>query len=189
MKYNIGDKVRVRRDFADRSYYMEDKANSWCVTDGMLELRGRVVTINEATPGGYHIEEFCCWWTDEMFEGKVNDKKIVITTDGAETIARLYEGKKVVKSATAKCSPDDKFDFGIGAQLAFERLVETTAKKKDEYYNGKVVCIAPCGGFTVGKVYTFVNGRVTDDDGYGRPITGRKIRKIDEFDGFIPFVE
>jgi hypothetical protein len=50
--------------------------------------------------------------------------KIVITAEGAETLARLYDGSKVVKSATAKCSPDDKFSFKTGAKLAFERLTK-----------------------------------------------------------------
>jgi hypothetical protein len=48
--------------------------------------------------------------------------KVIITTDGTETLARLYENGKVVKSATAKCAPEDEFDFNIGARLAFDRL-------------------------------------------------------------------
>lgn len=56
----------------------------------------------------------------------MKNKKIVITTDGVETIARFYDGKKVIKSATAKCSPDDTFDFNIGAKIAFERLIGAT---------------------------------------------------------------
>lgn len=54
----------------------------------------------------------------------MENKKIVIITDGKETHARLYDGKKVIKSAIAKCSPDDEFDFDIGAKLAFERLMK-----------------------------------------------------------------
>lgn len=56
--------------------------------------------------------------------------KIVIITDGKETIARLYDGKNVIASAIAKCSPDDAFDFNIGAKLAFERLMK---EEKDEW--------------------------------------------------------
>ena len=68
-------------------------------------------------------------WVDEMFESVA--RKIVITTDGNETLARLYEGNKVVKSATAKCAPDDEFNFNTGARLAFDRLIgeEKTAEK------------------------------------------------------------
>lgn len=60
-----------------------------------------------------------------MFE-PVCDNKIVITTDGMETVAKLYDGKKIIKRATAKCSPNDEFNFETGAKIAFERLIEET---------------------------------------------------------------
>jgi hypothetical protein len=49
--------------------------------------------------------------------------KIVITTDGKTTTARMYEGKRVVREGKATCSPEDKFDYDYGAQLAFDRLM------------------------------------------------------------------
>lgn len=53
------------------------------------------------------------------------EQKIIITTDGKTTTARLYEGgKNLIKTAEAKCSPSDTFDFETGAKLAFERLFE-----------------------------------------------------------------
>lgn len=51
-------------------------------------------------------------------------QKIVITTDGKTTLARMYEGKTVIKSAEAKCSPADEFDFNLGAKIAFGRLMK-----------------------------------------------------------------
>ena len=60
----------------------------------------------------------------EYFE-PVYDPKIVITTDGNKTLARLYENNEVVRTAEAKCSPN----FETGAKLAFERLME----KKDGF--------------------------------------------------------
>ena len=58
--------------------------------------------------------------------------KIVITADGKTTTAKRYEGNKVVKTAEAKCHPDDKFDFAIGAKLACDRLLEE--KKEPENF-------------------------------------------------------
>jgi hypothetical protein len=49
--------------------------------------------------------------------------KILITTSGNKTLARLYEGDKVVKSAEAKCAPSDTYDFKTGAELAYNRLM------------------------------------------------------------------
>ena len=50
------------------------------------------------------------------------DEKIVVTANGKTTTAKLYNGKTVVKTAEAKCSPDDEFDFLTGAHLAVSRL-------------------------------------------------------------------
>ena len=66
--------------------------------------------------------------------------KIVITTDFTTTTATHYDGNQKVKTATAKCAPDDKFNFTTGAQLAFNRLVygtdynpaEVALKQKEE---------------------------------------------------------
>lgn len=129
-KYNIGDKVRVRTDLSKGiRYYMADKSISEYVVDKMMKFAGKIVTITRAGIK-YGIEE-CGWsWTDEMFEGKVNENKIVITTDGTETLARLYEDNKVIKRAVAKCSPDDTFNFETGAKIAFDRLIENKPVKE-----------------------------------------------------------
>jgi hypothetical protein len=94
---------------------------------------------------------------------------IVITTDGKTTTATEREGKKVIKTATAKCSDKDTFDFAEGARVAFERLQGRDPfpnEKKPKYYNGKVVCVK--SGFswwTVGKIYDVRNGRIKANDG------------------------
>ena len=57
-----------------------------------------------------------------------NDKKIVITTDGKTTTAKLYNGKNIIKTAKTKCSPEDEFDFNTGALIAFGRLTDSELK-------------------------------------------------------------
>lgn len=76
------------------------------------------------------------WWHN-MSKGTVSIKmgikkgqKIIITTDGKTTKARLFDGKELIKSAEAKCHPDDEFDFETGAKVAFDRLVEREEKVK-----------------------------------------------------------
>ena len=65
-----------------------------------------------------------CWWClDYILEPvPIVNEKIVITTDGKTTTAKMYANKSVIKTATAKCSPDDKFAFVTGAKIAFDRL-------------------------------------------------------------------
>lgn len=49
-------------------------------------------------------------------------KKIVITTDGKTTTAKMYDGKSCIKVSEARCCPSDAFDFQTGAEIAFNRL-------------------------------------------------------------------
>ena len=126
MRFKVGDKVRVRKDLkVGNRYYMDDKKEDIGFVFGMKEFLGKIVTISGFCCGMYDIKESNHSWTDEMFEPVCNNK-IVITTDGMETVAKLYDGKKIIKHATAKCSPDDEFNFETGAKIAFERLIEET---------------------------------------------------------------
>jgi len=77
------------------------------------------------------------WYVPEHLLKPISDNKIVITTDGKTTLARLYEGNKVVKSAQAICSPDDDFDFGYGARLAFDRLMDKPEFKPHLWFDGE----------------------------------------------------
>lgn len=65
-----------------------------------------------------------------------------VILEGSNLFTDYYgRGSKVVASASAKCSPDDIFDFNIGAKLAFDRLYEgydMTPKPKRKPYNGLI---------------------------------------------------
>lgn len=125
-KYKVGDKVRVKADIKeDVSYKMEDSSWKDCAVPRMVKFAGKIVTIKRVGYK-YSIEEDNGYytWTDGMFECLADNHKIVINTDGKTTTASMYDGKELIKKAEAKCSPDDKFDFMVGAKLAMERLEE-----------------------------------------------------------------
>lgn len=63
-------------------------------------------------------------------------QKIVITTDENTTLAELYLGGEVIRTAKSVCCPDDKFDFATGAEIAFNRLLESEFVPHLEY-NGE----------------------------------------------------
>lgn len=162
MKYKIGDHVVIKESNVE----------------GIEKFAGRTGVIKRVkdvswseysywiTPDGW--EDDCgIWCKVERLIESINPEKIIITTDGKTTTATKYfaDGKKV--SATANCSPEDTFDFNVGAKLAMERLMEAVEPPK--YYNGKVVCIsnhALTKLYTVGKLYEVVNGEFIDDVGY-----------------------
>lgn len=84
---------------------------------------------------------------------------------GRETTAMLVKGADIVKTAVARCHPADEYDRGEGAKIAVNRLFVP-----EQYYNGKVVCIATdYNWWTVGKVYNVVDGVITADDGVKYP--------------------
>ena len=187
MKYKVGDKVRIVSKWGKGCFQSPNgEMDKWL---------GKIMTVRYVGTKLYRMAEDIKdnerggrGWSENCIAGLACENKIVITTDGAETLARLYDGKKVVKTATAKCSPADKFSFETGAKIAFERLIDY-AEKEPKYFNGKVVCVYEELGFTVGKIYEFVNGQCLDDQKTLRP-TCVKCKDLSWFNGvFIPLVE
>lgn len=90
-------------------------------------LSGKTVTICErfsfAGPC-YRCEEVpYASFREEAISGyATREEKVVITTDGYRTTARLYNGKNLLRTAEARRNPEDPFDFETGARLAFSRL-------------------------------------------------------------------
>ena len=188
MKYKVGDKVRIVSEWGKGCYQnLNGKMDKWL---------GKVMTVRYVGITLYRMvediedNEWGGWvWSENCIAGIAGENKIVITTDGAETLARLYDGNKVIKTATAKCSPDDKFSFETEAKIAFERLFDGEEKEEPKLFNGKVVCVNEYIGFTVGKIYEFVDGQGLDDQKAGRPLFF-KCKDLSFFDGvFIPLVE
>lgn len=69
MKYKVGDKVRVRSDLEKNKGY-----GGWYTSEGMVKMRGEIVTIREVKSSSYELEENDFRWTDEMLEGLVEDE-------------------------------------------------------------------------------------------------------------------
>lgn len=123
MKFKVGDRV-VANEKANAVYGITRKGWQGVVTKvcGNHEI---VVTRDPSLPGarfGVHDECFDLLSTADRVQ------KILVTTDGRETLARLYRAEKLVKTATAKCAPCDSFDFETGAALAEDRLLGRESK-------------------------------------------------------------
>lgn len=67
MKYKVGDKVRVREDLKEAEKY-----GLLCAIDEMIKKK--TVTIAYVYDGYYGIKEDVFMWTDEMFDGLVEDE-------------------------------------------------------------------------------------------------------------------
>lgn len=87
-------------------------------------LRCRYKTIKEV-----HRDDNIIFGSGSKFAKSLKPLKndcILIYRKGDETIAI---NKTTGEKATAKCNPDDEYDFTAGAKLAFDRLVETEQPK------------------------------------------------------------
>ncbi len=115
-----GKEIAVKCGKMSHSIYWEDI--SYFKKAGTLVVDFEDVDLGETVPSSpYRIEIDC---------------------DGKTTTARMTINGKEVKSATARCNPADKFNFKVGAKVAFERLFAKPLKASDgELYVGdRVVC-------------------------------------------------
>ena len=113
MKYKVGDKARVRKDLELGETY-----GGQAFVDTMQKFKGKVVEIEEIIINGfYKIKGNEYTWSDKMFEDA--GRYIIIAEDSNKVIAKM-DGKVGI----AKCSPEDEFNFFVGAKLALERLEE-----------------------------------------------------------------
>ena len=125
----------------------------------------------EAEIVSFLFNEQACWLKDckyvwdvrllEMVEDKqIKPETINVYRKGKYTIAKT-EVEGIVYEGKAACSPEDEYDFTIGAKLAFDRLIE---KLEDREY--RVVCVSDDAmDCTKGKIYTVKNGILVDDAG------------------------
>lgn len=123
-KFNVGDRVRI---------VSKKIGNFWNFDGRMDKWLGQTMTIDGVEDGYYLMKEDhgeCKWqrnngwkWYPHMIVGLAPMQKILITVDGRTTLARLYEGEKVIKKAETRCNPTDDFRFIFGALHAFNRLL------------------------------------------------------------------
>lgn len=160
---------------------------------------GEIVRLKRNCGGELHV------WTAEYLDGSdfwyvresdmkpfkpaIMPQKIVITTDGKTTTARLFDGKKLVKRAEAKCAPSDTFDFAVGAELAVKRLMganpatEPPTDSKPEPV--KLYCVKDNRyHLSKGKIYLFCTDRAFKYDDCS---ASRKYASLELFFESYPF--
>ena len=139
-KYKVGDKVRIVDHRTDNMHHF-GKMDKWL---------GKVMTIRECLLSGYWMEEdygenigFGWRWDDSMISGLAEPERepctVELRFDGMITTATLKRGGRDVKTAEARCNPEDTYSRAEGARVAVERLFEKKRKEdKPEKYTPKV---------------------------------------------------
>ena len=142
-KFKVGDKVRILGGSKIKNY-----TDGWC--GSLKRYTGRnstVIDVVDFVDGrvGYKLYGTNNFTFDERSLKYAEHETIVIYRKDNEVIAL---DKRTGKKAIAKCSPEDTFDFNIGAKLAFDRLMndnkESTIvedmRKKLKNYCSDMLC-------------------------------------------------
>ena len=124
MKFKKGDRVRILNGSKINDY-------AGCWVGDMKKYVGKIATVERGETFALKTKYFLtdcggyCW--DERGLELVTNESIVIYRNGDEVIAL---DKNTGKKGVAKCSPEDAFDFNVGAKIAFERLIDNGEVKE-----------------------------------------------------------
>ena len=156
-KFKVGDIIRGK---AAGRYNITNKHMTKAVVEdlrsGEMKIKilehvcssdiGRVLLVDNST---------------EYFEKvNVNETIVIYRKDNTMVAIDKVTGEKAV----AKCSPDDTFDYKVGAKLAFKRLMGE--EEETTYYNGKIIFIEGDDLFKTGHIYEVKDGKIAhpEDD-------------------------
>lgn len=124
-------------------------------------------------------------------EKPTREFKLIITSKGDTTTAKLIHGERtVVKEATVTRYSTDEYSEKAAVEAVVKKIFGED-EKKEELFNGKVVCLMDLTyvpKYTKGRVYKFVNGNCKDD--YGNVINFRyTLEEAEKSKWFLPIVE
>lgn len=116
--------------------------------------------------------------------------KLIITSSGDTTTAKLIHGKDVAKEATVTRYSKDEYSEKAAVEAVTKKIFGEDEKENEanKPYNGKAVRLSDKDGyFTKGKIYEFVDGRCKHD--LGSTVGGYTIENMKQLGCFLPIVE
>lgn len=130
------------------------------------------------------------WVSDYNIELIEPEFKLVIISKGDKTKAKLYRGESLEKEVEINRYHKDEYSEKAAVEAVTKKIFGE-GEKKEELFNGKVVCLMDLTyipKYTKGRVYEFVNGNCKDD--YGNVINFRyTLEEVEESKWFLPIVE
>ena len=106
----------------------------------------------------------------ELIEEKpTREFKLIITSSGDTTTAKLIHGKDVAKEATVTRYSKDEYSEKAAVEAVTKKIFGEDEKENEanKPYNGKAVWTSDNEGiYTKGKIYNWVVGRIKNDLGF-----------------------
>lgn len=171
MKFKVGDKVKIKEwDNPLKIFGIDDNdpVNVFARTANIgYEDGGAVFAVTKRNPllRRYTVKK-CdgeeTWTVSEKLLEPIGNK-IIITTDGEETIAKLCGGDVVVRMEKVSVSPAEEFDFRPQARRAFDKL---TCEKAEYVYSAKYKIVNNLftnHNIELGKIVTAASNQVIGD--------------------------
>lgn len=182
MNFKVGDRVKIVGEY-----------------NGVLGVYGTIRLVDECEDelpdfilADKEVDGKCYCWADEDSLETINEPeekekmdkestqkwKIVITSAGEKTTAKLYMLGRVVREATVTRYYKDRYDTEVAAKEAVNKLF------RSQGFTGKAMFVgesADTYGLTRGKIYTFENGVYKNDNGEYRVICRENIGRYDEY--------
>ena len=198
-KFKVGDKVEV----ISKKYYtaasIGDKGTVVQVDFPNGHDSGYAVQMDRKNPRYHNCNGLVPWGYGQILWGEclklVEEKptrefKLIITSSGDTTTAKLIHGKDVAKEATVTRYSKDEYSEKAAVEAVTKKIFGED-EKKEELFNGKVVCLMDLTyipKYTKGRVYEFVNGNCKDD--CGNVINFRyTLEEVEKSKWFLPIVE
>lgn len=130
------------------------------------------------------------WVGDNNIELIEPEFKLVIISKGDKTKAKLYRRESLEKEVEVNRYHKDEYSEKAAVEAVTKKIFGED-EKKEELFNGKVVCLMDLTyipKYTKGRVYEFVNGNCKDD--YGNVINFRyTLEEVEKSKWFLPIVE
>lgn len=168
MKFKIGDRVVLKKDYCDA------KAGMKGVIKGCDEYRCAVEFDNDFD-GGHGCAGLTNPDRGHYIDPNVLKKiepshafTLVITSKGDHTEAKLLHGKEIVQTAEVNRYKDDEYSQPAAIHAVIDKMfpagAPVPAEEKPKRFTGKAVFNGADRYFTQGNVYTFEDGSTMDDD-------------------------
>lgn len=167
MKFKIGDRVVLKKDYCDAKAWMKG------VIKGCDEYRCAVEFDNDFD-GGHGCAGLTNPDRGHYIDPNVLKKEpshaftLVITSKGDHTDAKLIHGKHTDKWVWVDRYKEDEYSEVAAIHAVIDKMfpagAPAPAEEKPKRFTGKAVFNGADRYFTQGNVYTFEDGSTIDDD-------------------------
>lgn len=198
-KFKVGDRVEVISTKHNTDVSIGDKGTVLREDFRVCDDSNYAVRMDRKNPRYHSCLGLVPWGYGQNFwdeclklveEKPTREFKLIITSSGDTTTAKLIHGKDVAKEATVTRYSKDEYSEKAAVEAVTKKIFGED-EKKEELFNGKVVCLMDLTyipKYTKGRVYEFVNGNCKDD--YGNVINFRyTLEEVEKSKWFLPIVE